>query len=180
LWLTALSWGFWEWFLSVLDGARRVGQNHRHSEHDASGISGGNHLACEVDCGPRSNRHFQAGQVSAPSLDANARQNRNWHRHDHHKFMRATPIRMNNILKLVLLPYFGLGMFMAVACSSHSAWHPGLNGFLILGAVHVVLIGSAYFLAINSKRNGTRLSPVGLAIGLGLAYFAGFLIFLFV
>jgi hypothetical protein len=86
---------------------------------------------------------------------------------------------MNSLLKLIFLPYFGLGMFMAVACSSHSAWHPGLNGFLILGAVHVVLIGSAYFLAVNSKRNGTRLSPAGLAIGLGLAYVGGLLMTLY-
>jgi hypothetical protein len=87
---------------------------------------------------------------------------------------------MNNILKLILLPYFGLGMFMGIACSSRSAWHPGLNGFLILGAIHVLLVGSAFFLAVNSKRNGTRLSPPGLAIGLGLAYVAGLLITLFV
>jgi hypothetical protein len=79
-----------------------------------------------------------------------------------------------NILKPILIPYLGLGMFMAVACSKKSAWHPGLSGFLVLGAIHVLLIGGAYFLAANSKRNGTVLSPGGLAIGLGLAYCAGF------
>ena len=87
---------------------------------------------------------------------------------------------MNNLLKFVIAPYFMLGTVMAVAFSKHSSWHPGLNACLILGAIHVLLIGGAYSLAINSKRNGTRLSPVGLGIGFGLAYIAGFSIFLFV
>ena len=87
---------------------------------------------------------------------------------------------MNNLLKFILAPYFLLGMVMGAAFSKHSSWHPGWNFFLVIGVIHVLLIVCAYFLAIHSKRNGTRLSPVGLAIGLGVAYFAGFLIFLFV
>jgi hypothetical protein len=87
---------------------------------------------------------------------------------------------MTNLLKLIFAPYFCLGMIMAVACSRRSAWHPGLNGFLILGAIHVLLMVGAYFLAVNSMRNGTKLSPGGLALGLGLSYFAGLVIFLFV
>ena len=79
-----------------------------------------------------------------------------------------------NILKLILMPYLGLGMFTAVACSKKSAWHPGLNGSLILVAIHLLLIGAAYFLAVNSKQSGAELSSGGLAIGLGLAYCAGF------
>jgi hypothetical protein len=71
-------------------------------------------------------------------------------------------------------------MFMGAAFSKHSSWHPGRKVFLVLGATHLLLLVSAYFLAIHSKRNGTKLSPVGLAIGFGMAYFAGFLIFLFV
>jgi len=31
-------------------------------------------------------------------------------------------------------------MFMGVAFSKHSAWHPGLNAFLVLGAIHILLI----------------------------------------
>jgi hypothetical protein len=38
--LTALLGGFLWWFLSVLDGARRGGQNDRHAAHDASEIKG--------------------------------------------------------------------------------------------------------------------------------------------
>ena len=87
---------------------------------------------------------------------------------------------MTNLLKLIFAPYFCLGMIMAVACSSRSAWHPGLNGFLVLGAIHVLLIAGVYFLAVNSLRNGTKLSPGGLAFGLGLSYIAGLVIFLFV
>jgi hypothetical protein len=87
---------------------------------------------------------------------------------------------VNNLLKLVIAPYFLLGGLMGAAFSKHSSWHPGRNFFLVVGAIHVLLIGCAYNLAINSQRNGTRLSPGGLATGFGLAYFAGFLIFLFV
>lgn len=85
-----------------------------------------------------------------------------------------------NLLKLILIPYFGLGMFMAVACSKRSAWHPSVNEKLILGAAHVALICAAYFLSKKSNLNGTKLSPLGLAIGFGLTYCAGFLIFYFV
>ena len=87
---------------------------------------------------------------------------------------------VNNLLKFVMAPYFLLGMVMGASFSKHSSWHPGRNTYLILGAIHVLLIGGAYFLVINSKRSGTRLSPMGLAIGFGLAYAAGFIIFLFV
>ena len=87
---------------------------------------------------------------------------------------------MTNLLKMIFAPYFCLRMIMAVACSSRSAWHPGLNGFLVLGAIHILLIVSAYFLAVNSMRNGTKLSRGALAFGLGLSYFAGLVIFLFV
>jgi hypothetical protein len=87
---------------------------------------------------------------------------------------------VNNILKLAIAPYFVLGMVMGASFSKHSARHPGRDGLLILGAIHVLLIVGAYFLARNSIRNGTRLSPTGLAIGFALAYFAGFFIFLFV
>jgi hypothetical protein len=92
--------------------------------------------------------------------------------------MAAAP--RSALLKLILAPYFLLGMFMATAFSKHSSWHPGRNVFLVLGAIHILLIGCTFFLAFKSKRNGARLSPAGMAIGQGLAYFAGFLIFLFV
>jgi len=87
---------------------------------------------------------------------------------------------MYNILKFLLFPYFCLGMVMAVACSSRSAWHPGLSGFAVLGAIHILLIVAAFLLAPNAKKNGTRVSPGGLGIGFVLAYIAGFVIFLFV
>jgi len=61
---------------------------------------------------------------------------------------------------------------MGAAFSKHSSWHPGRNFFLVVGAIHVLLFGCAYNMAINSQRNGTRLSPGGLATGFGLAYFA--------
>jgi hypothetical protein len=61
--------------------------------------------------------------------------------------------------------------------SKHSSWHPGENVILILGAIHLLLVGCAYFLAVKSRQNGTGMSPLGLAIGFGLAYAAGFLIF---
>lgn len=87
---------------------------------------------------------------------------------------------MNTILKLVIAPYFLLGMFMGVALSKHSSWHPGGNVFLVLAAIHLLLAGCGHFLAINSRQYGTRISTSGLAMGLGLAYVAGFLIFLFI
>jgi hypothetical protein len=87
---------------------------------------------------------------------------------------------MYNVLKFMLFPYFCLGMVMAVACSSRSAWHPGLSGFAVLGAIHVLLSVGAYFLAAKSKENGAGLSPSGLGAGFVLAYAAGFVIFLFV
>ena len=84
---------------------------------------------------------------------------------------------MNTILKLVMAPYFMLGMLIGAALSKHSSWHPGENVILILGAIHLLLVGCAYFLAVKSRQNGTGMSPLGLAIGFGLAYDAGFLIF---
>jgi hypothetical protein len=84
------------------------------------------------------------------------------------------------MLKLVIAPYFLLGMFMGVALSKHSSWHPGRNVFLVLAAIHLLLVCCGYFLAINSRQNGTQISTPGLTIGLGLAYVAGFLIFLFI
>jgi len=71
-------------------------------------------------------------------------------------------------------------MFMGVAFSKHSAWHPGLNAFLVLGAIHILLICGTFFLVIKSKQKSATFSQSGLAVGQGLAYFAGFLIFLFV
>jgi hypothetical protein len=86
---------------------------------------------------------------------------------------------MYNLLKFMLFPYFGLGMFMAVACSSRSAWHPGLSGFAVLGIIHIVLIVIAFFMAANAKKTGVNFSRSGLAIGFALAYVAGFVIILF-
>jgi hypothetical protein len=90
---------------------------------------------------------------------------------------------MYNILKLLLFPYFALGMVMAVACSSRSGWHPGLSGFAVLAAIHALLIVAAFSLARsarNAKENGSRLSPSGLGTGFVLAYVVGLVIFLFV
>ena len=86
---------------------------------------------------------------------------------------------MYNVLKFTLLFPFGLGMAMAVACSSRSAWHPGLSGFAVLGAVHILLFAGAFFL-VKAKENGAGISPSGLGAGFVLAYVAGFVIFLFV
>jgi hypothetical protein len=87
---------------------------------------------------------------------------------------------VSSLLKLILAPYFLLGMFMGAAFSKHSSWHPGLNVFLVLAAIHIFFIGCTYFLVIKSKRKSTQLSTSGVAVGQGLAYFAGFLIFLFI
>jgi hypothetical protein len=84
---------------------------------------------------------------------------------------------VSSLLKLILAPYFLLGMTMGAAFSKHSSWHPGLNAFLVLGTIHILLIGCTFFLVSKSKQKGARLSPSGLAVGQGLAYFAGFLVF---
>jgi hypothetical protein len=86
---------------------------------------------------------------------------------------------MYNVLKFMLFPYFALGMVMAVACSSHSAWHPGLSGFAVLGAIHILLIVVAFFLAANAQNNGARLSSSGLGIGFVLSYIAGLVMILY-
>ena len=77
------------------------------------------------------------------------------------------------VLKLMFAPYFLLGMFGAVVCSSRSAVHPGVLGAVILGAAHVLLIWIAFVLA---KRNTTSLSSGALCIGWALAYMAGLLL----
>ena len=84
------------------------------------------------------------------------------------------------VLKLILVPYFCLGMFTAgaihAAYSKRLAWHPGFKLFAILAAIHLLLIGASFFLTSESNRKGTRLSPAGMVIGLALAYFAGVLL----
>jgi hypothetical protein len=85
-----------------------------------------------------------------------------------------------NILKLILIPYFGLGGFTAVAFSSRSAWHPGVTGIAVLAAFHVLLLGFSFLLTAKSKQNGITLSPGALSIGFALAYVAGLLMVLFV
>jgi hypothetical protein len=86
---------------------------------------------------------------------------------------------MYNLLKLLLFPYFALGMIMAVACSSRSAWHPGLSGFAVLGAIHILLTVGAFYL-VKAQKNAAGMSSSGLGAGFVLAYVAGFVIFLFV
>jgi hypothetical protein len=56
-----------------------------------------------------------------------------------------------NLIKFVIAPYFLLGMVMGAAFSKHSSWHPGRNAFLVLGAIHIVLIVSAYSLAMKAR-----------------------------
>ena len=86
---------------------------------------------------------------------------------------------MYNLLKVLLFPYFALGMVMAVACSSRSAWHPGLIGFAVLAAIHVLLTVGAFSL-VKAQKNSEGISSSGLGAGFVLAYVAGFVIFLFV
>ena len=86
---------------------------------------------------------------------------------------------MYGILKFILLFPFCLGMVMAVACSRRSAWHPGLTGFAVLGAIHVLLTVGAFYL-VEAQKKCAGISSSGLGAGFVLAYVAGFVIFLFV
>jgi hypothetical protein len=86
---------------------------------------------------------------------------------------------MYNVLKFTLLFPFCLGMVMAAACSRRSAWHPGLTGFAVLGAIHILLTVGAFYL-VKAQKNAAGMSPGGLRAGFVLAYVAGFVIFLFV
>jgi len=85
-----------------------------------------------------------------------------------------------NILKLIFVPYFGLGGFTGVAFSSRSAWHPGVTGIAVLGAFHLLLLGCSFHLTTKSKQNGITLSRSALGVGFALAYVAGLLMVLFV
>jgi hypothetical protein len=80
-----------------------------------------------------------------------------------------------NILKLIFIPYFGLGGFTGVAFLRHL----GVTGIAVLGAFHVLLLGFAYLLTAKSKENGITLSPGALRIGFALAYVTGLQIPLF-
>jgi acyl-CoA synthetase (AMP-forming)/AMP-acid ligase II len=82
-----------------------------------------------------------------------------------------------NVLKLIFIPYMGLGVFTAVAIqaarSGRLAWHPAFADFAILAAVHLLLFGGGFFLAARSNQQHPKLSPSGLSVGLVLAYAAG-------
>jgi hypothetical protein len=88
------------------------------------------------------------------------------------------------ILKLIFLPYFGLGLFtgvvVVVARSGQTPLTPKV--FVILALIHVLLLGFGHLLAVKSKTDRQLqfgLSAAGLRVGLVLAYLAGFLIAVF-
>ena len=81
-----------------------------------------------------------------------------------------------NILKLIFIPYFGLGGFTGVAFLRHS----GMTEIAVLVAIHILLLGFSFLLTAKSRENGIKLSPGALNIGFALAYVTGLLMVLFV
>ena len=81
-------------------------------------------------------------------------------------------------LKLIFLPYLGLGLFTGVVITSARSGRPSTPKELaILAGVHVVLLAFGLLLAAKSKTADGRLrfglSPAGWCVGLALTYIVG-------
>lgn len=88
------------------------------------------------------------------------------------------------ILKLIFLPFIGLGFYtgsaIVAARTGRFPWHPSAKEFGVIAIIHVVLFGLGILLAANSKTKdgGFRfgLSPSGWHVGFVLTYVTGLLL----
>jgi hypothetical protein len=89
------------------------------------------------------------------------------------------------LLRLIFLPYIGLGLFTGVTITVSRSGRPSSpKEVAILAGIHVLLIGGAVALAATSKTRDGKfrfgLSPAGWGIGLALTYVVGFVMAFFI
>lgn len=88
------------------------------------------------------------------------------------------------ILKLIFLPFVGLGLFTGMmileARTDRFPRHPGAKDFTILATIHILIFGIGFLLASKSKPKAGSyrfgLSPGGWYVGFTLTYIAGLMI----